>query len=77
MSLYKTKSYSQPKYVTTKQGGGKKPSKLKILKQFEDNIIKNIRNLFKLTKENKAIEDRILRDTKTFLNGKKKIITNQ
>ena len=74
MSLYKTKSYSQPKYVTTKQGGGKKPSKLK---QFEDNIIKNIMNLFELTKENKAIEDRILRDIKTFLNGKKKIITNQ
>ena len=34
-------------------------------------------NLFELTKENKAIEDRIFRDIKTFLNGKKKIITNQ
>ena len=42
-------------------------------KQFEDNIIKNIRNLLK---ENKAIKDRILRDTRTFLN-RNMIITKQ
>ena len=30
----------------------------------KDNIIKNIRNLFRLEKETKAINDRILRDIK-------------
>ena len=31
----------------------------------EDNIIKHIRNLFKLKKEKKTIKDRIIRDIKT------------
>ena len=41
--------------------------KLKIQKQSEDSIsiIKIIRNLFKLKKENEAIKDRIIRDIKT------------
>ena len=42
-----------------------KPSQLKIQKQTEDNIIKSIRNPFKLKKENKAIKDRIIRDIRT------------
>ena len=47
-------------------GKGKKPNKLKIQKQSEeDSIIKNIRNLFKLKKENEAIKDRIIRGIKT------------
>ena len=50
MSLFKTKDYIEAKLVKTVYGGGKKPSKLKIQKQSEDNIIKNIRNLFKLKK---------------------------
>ena len=46
-------------------GRGKKLSKLKIRKQYEeDNIIKNIRNLSRLKKENEAINDRIIRDIK-------------
>lgn len=36
---------------------GNRPSKLKIHKQYEDNIIKCIRNLFKLKKENETIKD--------------------
>ena len=72
MILFKTQGCSQPKRVKNVYGGGKKPSKLK---KSEGNIIKNIRNLFKLKKENKAIKDiKILRP---FLKNKKKIITNQ
>ena len=44
---------------------GKKSQKWKIEKQFEDNIIKNIRNFFKLKKENTTLKDRIIRDIKT------------
>ena len=38
-------------------GGGKK--------KFEENIIKNIRNLFKLKKEKERIKDRIITDIRT------------
>ena len=34
-----------------------KPSKLEIQKQSEDNMIKNIRSLFRLKKENNTIKD--------------------
>ena len=56
-------------------GSKKKPKKLK-KKQFEDNIIKNKRNLFGLTKmtQNRV---RVIRDIKTFLNNNKKIVTKQ
>ena len=37
---------------------------MKNLRPEEENIIKNIRNLFRLEKETKAINDRILRDIK-------------
>ena len=40
-SIFNTKDCSQPKRVKTVYGGRKKPSKLKIQKQSEDNIIKN------------------------------------
>ena len=43
-------------------GAEKKRSKLNIQKQSKDNIIKNIRILFKLKKENKSIKDRTIRD---------------
>ena len=43
MSLFKTKDYSKPESVKTVYGGGKKQS--------EENIIKSIRNPFKLEKE--------------------------
>ena len=58
MSLFKIKYYSKPKRVKTVYGGGKK--------QFKENIIKSIRNLFKLKKESEAIKDRIFRDIRTF-----------
>ena len=57
MSLFKTKDYNKPERVKSKYGGGNKPSKLKIQKQSEENIIKSIRNLFKLKNENKGIKD--------------------
>ena len=68
MSLFKTKDYSKPKCVKTVYGSGKKQS--------EENIIKSIRNLFNLKKENERINDRIIRDIRTLLN-KKMIIINQ
>ena len=49
MSLFKTKDYSKPERVKTVYGGGKKQS--------EETIIKSIRNLFDLKKENEAIKD--------------------
>ena len=46
-------------------GRGKKPSKAKTQNQFEENMTKSIRKLFKLKKKNKAIKDRTMRDIKT------------
>ena len=40
----------------------KKLSKPKIEKEWKDDIIKNIRNIFKLKKESKAIKDKIVSD---------------
>ena len=57
MSLFKIKDYSKPERVKTMNGGGEKQS--------QENIIKSIRNLFKLKKENEAIKDRIIRDIRT------------
>ena len=57
MSLFTTKGYSKPERVKTVYGGGKKQS--------EENIIKSIRNHFKLKKENEAIKDRTIRDIRT------------
>ena len=45
-------------------GGGKKKKEFKIKKQSEDTIIKNVRNLFRLKKENEAIKDRKIRGIK-------------
>ena len=45
--------------------GREEPSKLKTQKQSEDNIFKNIRNLFKLKEEIKARKNRIIRDIET------------
>ena len=36
MSLFKTQAYSKPKRVKTVNGSGKKPSKLRIQKQYEN-----------------------------------------
>ena len=49
MSFFKTNYYSKQRRVKTAYGGGKK--------QFEENIIKSIRNLFKIKKENEEIRD--------------------
>ena len=51
MSLFKTQAYSKPKRAKTVYRSRKKPSKLITQKQpEEENITKNIRNLFKLKK---------------------------
>ena len=55
-SLFKTKDYSKPKHVKTVYGGRKELRELKTQKQSEENIIKSIRNIFKLKKENEAIK---------------------
>ena len=57
MSLFKTKDYSKPEHVKTVYGGGRKQS--------GKNIIKSIRNIFKLKKENESIKNRIIRDIRT------------
>ena len=40
-------------------GSGKKLSKPKMQEESKDNIIKNIRNIFKVAKENNAIKENI------------------
>ena len=65
MSLFKiktTKDYSKPTCAKNVHRGEKKPRKTKIKKRSEDNIIKDVRNLFRLKKE--AIKDRIIRGIK-------------
>ena len=57
MSLVKTNAYSKLQSVKTVYGGGKKQS--------EENIIKSIRNLFKLKAEKERIKDRMIRDIMT------------
>ena len=76
MSLFKTQDYSKPKHVKTAYGSGKKPSKLRIQKQSEEeNIVKNIKNLFQLKKENRTIKDRAIRDVKTlFLTARRRLL---
>ena len=54
MNLLKTKYYIKPKRVKTVYGVGNKKS--------EENIIKSIRNLLELKKENEAIKDIIIKD---------------
>ena len=69
MSLFKVKDYSKPKPVKSVYGDGKKQS--------EENIIKSIKNLFKLKKENKAIKHKIIRDIKTLFKQKDLYYLNQ
>ena len=54
MRLFKAKDYSKAGPFKIVYRGEKKRS--------EENIIKNIRNFFKLEKENETIKDRIIRD---------------
>ena len=63
--LFKTKDYSKPKRLETVYGSGKKTSNLKIQKQSEEDIIKLIRDLFNLKKENETIKYRKKRDIRT------------
>ena len=58
--------YSKTKRAKHLYGGRKKQRKLKIQKQSEYHVIKNI-NLFNLKKENEAIKDRKIRDIKILL----------
>ena len=67
MSIFKAKDYIEPEWKQTKQIRNAKKS---------DNIIKNIRNLFKVKKENKTIKIQQLEMFRLFLKSKKKIIEN-
>ena len=60
VSIFKTNIPKQTMY-----GRGKKLSKPKTQKQSVENIIKSIKYLFILKKENKEIKDRIVRDIRT------------
>ena len=60
VSIFKTNIPKQTMY-----GRGKKLSKPKTQKQSLENIIKSIKYLFILKKENKEIKDRIIRDIRT------------
>ena len=64
MSLFKTKDYSKLDPFKTVYGGRKKQSK--------ENIIKSIRNLSKLKKENEPIKDRIIRDIRALFEREEK-----
>ena len=64
MNLFKTKDYSNPEPIKTVYGGGKKQS--------EVNVIKSIRYLFKLKKENEAIKDRVIRDIRALFEQEEK-----
>ena len=73
LSLFKTKKLTKP--VKIVHGSGKKPRKLKTQKKSEGiikNIIKNIKNLFKLKKESKTIKDRTVTDIKTLFEQQEK-----
>ena len=78
LSLFKTNTTTdQSKQICVKNvyGSGKKPRKIKIQKHTDNNMSRNIRNLFRLNK-NETIKGSIIRDIKKLLH-KKKIITNQ
>ena len=70
IKLFKTNAPKQTLY-----GRRQKLSEPKAQKQFEENIIKSIRNIFVLKKENKEIKD-IIEISGLFLN-KKMIIINR
>ena len=60
IKLFKTNAHKQTLY-----GRRQKLSEPKAQKQFEENIIKSIRNIFVLKKENREIKDIIIRDIRT------------
>ena len=78
MSLFKInaiKYYSKPTRAKNVYVAGKKPKKLKIKKQSEGKIIKNVRNLSSLKKGMMQSKKEWLHILRTFLSNKK-IITN-
>ena len=50
----------------------KKKKHYEKIKQSEDNIIKDARNLFQVLKENEVIRDKIIRDIRTLFESEKK-----
>ena len=46
-------------------------------REIHDTTVKDIRNIFRLKKENKAIKNRIIRDSRNLFNKEEKIIINQ
>ena len=67
MSLSKIKDYSKPERVKILYGDGKK--------QLEENIIKSIKNLFKIKKEIEEIKNSIIWDIRRlFAQEEKKLL---
>ena len=64
MSVFKTKDYSKLEPFKTVYESRKR--------QPEENIIKSIRNLLQLKKENEAIKDRIIRDIRALFEREEK-----
>ena len=54
-----------------------KDLKLKEDENVEENIIKDVRNLFRLDKRNEAIKYRIINDISNLLSIRKRIVINQ
>ena len=67
MNLFNTNYYSNPKSAKTSQNC---KAELKIKKQSDDNIIKNMKNTFKLKQENKLMRYRIITILILFRMGK-------
>ena len=63
MNLFKTKTTkndSKPMCVNNVNGGG-----IKNKQQSENNIVKDVINIFRIKKENEAIKGRMIRDIRT------------
>ena len=82
MSGVKEKNYGyKPTPVNNAYWGGKEPRKpkthkIKIKIKSKHSIIKNVRNLFGVLKESKAIRNKIIRDIRTGQQGITRITRN-
>ena len=63
---------TQPKIIIKMEKNQENQKHKKKKKQSEDNIIKNVRNLFQVLKENEAIKYKIIRNIRTLFESKKR-----
>ena len=64
MIFFRTKNFSKPERLKTVYGGGKK--------QTGENIVKSIRNLFKIKKDYEEIKDSIIKHIRTLFEQEEK-----